>query len=112
MLSLVRDLTRPRCNVLISTGATVGAAQLDSLFENAVLEKLESAYEMCSMDLDDLQQTAWEMRICKEYQNAKCSFGSEESSTEESFGVRIPRLDRSYVSEAYGIRGGDMIFKR
>ena len=97
---------------LTCSGATIGAAQLDSLFERAVLEKLEEADQLLPMDLEDLPQTAWEMRICKEYQNAKCSFGSEESYTEDTFGVRVPRLDKAYVNDPCGIRGGEMIFNR
>lgn len=51
-----------------SVGATIGAAQLDSLFEKAVLERLQATDRHLPMGLQDLHQTAWEMRICKEYQ--------------------------------------------
>jgi hypothetical protein len=50
------------------TGATIGAARLDNLFESAVLERLELADSELPMGLCDLSQTAWEMRISKEYQ--------------------------------------------
>jgi hypothetical protein len=49
-------------------GATVGSVQLDALFEEAVLQRLELANRDTSLGLEDLQQTGWEMRICKEYQ--------------------------------------------
>jgi molecular chaperone DnaK (HSP70) len=94
-------------------GATIGAAQLDSLFEKATLERLQYANELQPMDLEDLSQAAWEMRISKEYQNAKCDYGSEDSFADtHTFAVRVPRLDKSYVNNEYGIRDGDMQFQR
>ena len=82
------------------------------------------------MGLLDLNQAAFEMRISKEYQkygrmyagtmkvllilaSAKCDYGSEESLADtETFAVRIPKLDRSYVNREYSIEGGDMHFRR
>ncbi|KAH7130789.1 hypothetical protein B0J11DRAFT_613356 [Dendryphion nanum] len=94
-------------------GATIGAAQLDSLFEASVLERLQYADRMLPMGLSDLSQAAWEMRISKEYQNAKCDYGSEESLADtDTFTVSVPQLDRSYVNEQCGIAGGDMQFRR
>ncbi|KAF2183182.1 hypothetical protein K469DRAFT_739999 [Zopfia rhizophila CBS 207.26] len=94
-------------------GATIGSAQLDSLFEKSVLERLQYADRVSPMGLEDLSQAAWEMRISKEYQNAKCDYGSDESfSDTETFAVRVPRLERSYVNDQYGINGGDMHFRR
>lgn len=94
-------------------GATIGAAQLDSLYEDAVLQRLEYANQLLPMGLADLNQAAWEMRISKEYQNAKCDYGSDESMADtETFAVRVPKLDRSYANPQYGISGGDMLFQR
>ncbi|KAF1851560.1 uncharacterized protein K460DRAFT_270005 [Cucurbitaria berberidis CBS 394.84] len=94
-------------------GATIGAAQLDSLYENAVSERLQYAHQKLPMELPDISQAAWEMRISKEYQNAKCDFGSEESMADtETFTVRVPKLDRTYANQQYGISGGDMHFQR
>jgi len=50
------------------TGATIGAAQLDSLYESAVLQRLQHANQAQPMGLADLNSAAWEMRISKEYQ--------------------------------------------
>ena len=50
------------------TGATIGAAQLDSLYEKAVLRRLQLAERSETLGLADLHQAAWEMRISKEYQ--------------------------------------------
>ncbi|KAJ4365462.1 hypothetical protein N0V95_000397 [Ascochyta clinopodiicola] len=94
-------------------GATIGAAQLDTLFENAVLERLQDADQAIPTGLPDLDAAAWEMRISKEYQNAKCDYGSEESMADtDTFAVRVPKLDPGYTNEEYGISGGDMHFQR
>ncbi|KAH9863883.1 hypothetical protein J1614_009815 [Plenodomus biglobosus] len=94
-------------------GAHIGAAQLDSLYENAVSEKLQHANKMSPMGLADINHAAWEMRISKEYQNAKCDYGSEESMADtETFAVRVPKLDRAYENRKFGISGGDMHFRR
>ncbi|CAN9174497.1 unnamed protein product [Alternaria alternata] len=94
-------------------GATIGAAQLDSLFEKEVLQRLQHADRLQPMGLNDINQAAWEMRISKEYQNAKCDYGSEESLMDtETFAVRIPKLDRGYVNRDYAISDGDMYFRR
>jgi hypothetical protein len=94
-------------------GATIGAAQLDSLFENAVLERLQLADRSMPTGLHDLNSAAWEMRISKEYQNAKCDYGSEESLADtDTFAVRVPKLDPGYTNPQYEISGGDMYFQR
>ncbi|PSN68283.1 hypothetical protein BS50DRAFT_491615 [Corynespora cassiicola Philippines] len=94
-------------------GATIGAVQLDSCFQESVRSKLELANRARPMGLDDLVTTAWKMRSRREYQNAKCGYGTKESlSDTETFSVVIPNLDRTYRNDQYGIRGGNMIFKR
>lgn len=57
---------------MVATGATIGAAQLDSLFESAVFQRLQHADQVQAMDLADLNSAAWEMRISKEYQKLVC----------------------------------------
>jgi molecular chaperone DnaK (HSP70) len=49
-------------------GATVGAARLDSLYEETVVQRLQYADQMMPMGLADINQAAWAMRISKEYQ--------------------------------------------
>ncbi|KAF2024035.1 hypothetical protein EK21DRAFT_12821, partial [Setomelanomma holmii] len=94
-------------------GATIGAARLDSLYEEAVVQRLQYADQMMPMGLPDLNQTAWAMRISKEYQNAKCDYGSDESMADtDTFAVEVPKLDRSYANPQYGISGGNMVFRR
>lgn len=59
-------------------------------------------------ELDDI---AWEMAKSKEYQNAKCGYGSWEDDT-EFFTVAIPKLHRDYVNNDAGISYGEMKFRR
>lgn len=77
-------------------GANIGAAQLDSLSEAAVLERLS---QLCS--------------VGGENQNAKCDYGSEESLVDtDTFAVRVPKSDPSYTNSRYEISGGDMYLRR
>lgn len=55
---------------LLIAGATIGAAQLDNLFEKVLVERLSAADIAVPTGLEDLHQTAWEMRVSKEYQYA------------------------------------------
>ncbi|KAJ4375512.1 hypothetical protein N0V86_007044 [Didymella sp. IMI 355093] len=94
-------------------GASIGAAQLDAIFEKAVLERLEYADRSLPTGLPDLHAAAWEMRISKEYQNAKCDYGSEESLADtETFAVRVPKLDPTYTNSQFEINRGEMYFQR
>jgi hypothetical protein len=94
-------------------GATIGSVQLDTAFESSVRQRLELANRIIptglqSKELDDI---AWEMAKSKEYQNAKCEYGSSDDDT-EYFTVAIPRLHRGYVNENAGISYGEMRFRR
>lgn len=47
------------------------------------------------------------------FPSAKCDYGSEESMADtETFAVNVPKLDRGYVNQQYGVSGGDMYFRR
>ena len=59
-------------------------------------------------ELDDI---AWKMARGKEYQNAKCEYGSSEDET-EYFYVAVPGLGPNYVNVNAGIRNGEMMFRR
>lgn len=94
-------------------GLAIGAARLDSLFEAAVHERLEFANRSIPTGLHNLSSAAYEMRISKEYQNAKCDYGSEESLADTStFAIRVPALDTSYTRPQYETSAGDMYFHR
>jgi hypothetical protein len=51
------------------------------------------------------------MAKSKEYQNAKCEYGSSEDDT-EFFTVTIPKFHRGYVNNHAGINNGEMQFRR
>lgn len=59
----------------------------------------------------ELYDIAWEMAKSKEYQNAKCEYGSSDDDT-EFFTVAVPKLNRSYVNNQAGISYGEMRFER
>jgi len=59
----------------------------------------------------ELDNIAWEMAKSKEYQNAKCEYGSSDDDT-EFFTVAIPKLRRDYVNNHAGISYGEMQFRR
>lgn len=117
-MSTVRVKTSPNGTLTFEQldvvfGAIIGAAQLGYLFENAVLERLQLADRLMPTGLHDLDSAAWGMRISKEYQNAKCDYGSEESFADtDTFAARVPKLDPSYTYPQYEISGGDMYFQR
>jgi hypothetical protein len=90
-------------------GATIGSAQIDRRFEISVLERLQLADKTMAMDID-VEDAAWEMMKSKEYQNAKCDYGSLDDS--EIFLVAVPMLRKSYSNEAVGIVEGEMRFRR
>ncbi|PSN59230.1 hypothetical protein BS50DRAFT_658863, partial [Corynespora cassiicola Philippines] len=94
-------------------GATIGAVRLDTSFEETVLSRLERSNSIKPMGLDNLETTAWKMRNRREYQNAKCGYGTTESlSDTPTFSVAIPNLDRTYRNDQCDIYGGNMIFQR
>jgi hypothetical protein len=72
MLCLVSSPPATQVLSLTTVGATIGAAQLDSLYEKVVLQRLEQADKLKPMGLTDINQAAWEMRISKEYQKYDC----------------------------------------
>lgn len=94
-------------------GGTIGSVQLDTAFEEAALSRLEIANRTIPTGLQqkELEEIAWEMAKSKEYQNAKCEYGSSDADT-EFFTVAVPKLDRRYVNENAGISYGEMRFRR
>jgi hypothetical protein len=59
-------------------------------------------------ELDDI---AWKMAKGREYQNAKCEYGSSDDDT-EYFTVAIAGLRSDYVNVNVGISNGEMMFRR
>jgi hypothetical protein len=60
---------------------------------------------------NELREVAWAMAKSKEYQNAKCEYGSSDDDT-EFFTVAIPKLYRHYENKGAGISCGEMKFRR
>jgi hypothetical protein len=94
-------------------GATIGSVQLDRAFENSARERLEAANRTIPTGFQpkELDNIAWEMAKSKEYQNAKCEYGSSEDDT-EFFTITIPKFHRGYVNNNAGISYGEMRFRR
>jgi len=58
----------------------------------------------------DVEDAAWEMMKSKEYQNAKCDYGSLDDT--DTFSVAIPNLNKHYSMPTLGIVDGEMRIKR
>ena len=58
----------------------------------------------------DIEGAAWEMMKGREYQNAKCDYGSQDET--DTFFVTVPKLHKSYKNDAAGIADGEMRFRR
>jgi hypothetical protein len=59
----------------------------------------------------DIEAAAWDMMKGRNYQNAKCDYGSTENDT-ETFSVKISMLQRAYRNDMAGIADGEMRFRR
>lgn len=90
-------------------GTPLGSAQIDQKFEKLTLQRLREADANSPLGID-LEDTAWQMMKSKEYQNAKCDYGSPDDTP--TFSVAVPKLDRSYGNEQAGIVNGEMVFRR
>jgi hypothetical protein len=77
---------------------------------NQRLAKANSSVPI-GLDEKEITEIAWQMAKSKEYQNAKCEYGSSDDDT-EFFTVAIPKFDKRYVNEAAGISYGEMRFRR
>ena len=94
-------------------GATIGSVQLDTAFETCVRQRLELANQIMPTGFQpqELDDVAWKMAKGREYQNAKCEYGSSDDDT-EYFTVAIPGLRADYVNMNVGISNGEMMFRR
>ena len=90
-------------------GANLGSAQIDHAFELSVLERLELANRAIPLGIE-IEDAAWEMMKSKEYQNAKCDYGSPDDT--DFFSVAIPKLSKSYRLESSGILDGELRIRR
>jgi hypothetical protein len=94
-------------------GATIGSVQLDRGFEESAYQRLILAdrHIPTGLSADEIEEVAWQMVKSKEYQNAKCDYGSSSDDT-EFFTVAVPKLDRRYTNEVANIAHGEMRIRR
>jgi hypothetical protein len=102
-----------RISTYVRLGATIGSVQLDTAFENTVRQRLLLANQIMPtgfhpQEMDDI---AWKMAKGREYQNAKCEYGSVDDET-EYFTVAIPGLRPDYMNMNAGVSNGEMMFRR
>ncbi|KAN0119207.1 hypothetical protein V8E51_001415 [Hyaloscypha variabilis] len=92
-------------------GEPIGSVQLDEAFENCAKQRLYSANQIIPMDFGprELEMIAWKMAKEREFQNAKCGYGSWDGET-EYFTVAIPGLRPDYHNTKAWISNGEMRF--
>jgi len=92
----------------VVTGKNIGSVAIDRQFEDYVAAKLQQATSMFNLRIDPLV-TAWSMVRSREYQNAKCDYGSPDMTP--IFTVPIPRINPAFSSEQFNIANGTMKFQ-
>lgn len=90
-------------------GTNIGSALIDRAFELMVLNRLEQSDPPVPLGLSK-EDVAWRMMKSREYQNAKCEYGSSDDTP--NFSVAVPELIRAYDNEALEISNGEMNIKR
>ena len=89
-------------------GKNIGSVQIDREFEEYVLNRLQQVNNSFNLGIDP-DESAWQMMKSREFQNAKCDFGSTDDTP--SFLVAVPGLDPKFVSKQFGMQNGNMEFK-
>jgi hypothetical protein len=90
-------------------GQTIGSAKIDEAFEKLALQRLELANATYPLPVS-AADIAWKMMKSREFQNAKCDFGSPDDAP--IFAVPTPGLDIAYRNDAALITHGVMQFAR
>jgi hypothetical protein len=119
-MDVVQGNCSPCCTYIVSrsafdhsAGATIGSVQLDTAFEACVRQRLDLANQIIPIELqpEEMDDIAWKMAKGREYQNAKCEYGSSDDDT-EYFTVAVPGLRPDYINMNVGISNGEMMFRR
>jgi len=87
--------------------------QLDGAFEESAKRRLHLANQTIPLGWEprQLYHIAWRMAKEREFQNAKCGYGSWDNQT-EYFNVDVPGLRSSYENMDADITNGEMRFRR
>jgi hypothetical protein len=94
--------------------SNVGVPSNDSVsLTDAPRQRLELANQISPAGFHpkEIGEITWKMAKGREYQNAKCEYGSSDDET-EYFTVAIPGLRLDYVNINVGISNGEMMFRR
>jgi len=92
----------------VVTGKNIGSVAIDRQFEDRVAAKLQEATSMFKLRIDPIE-VAWQMVKSREYQNAKCDYGSPDMTP--IFTVPIPGINPNFSHERFKIANGAMKFK-
>ena len=116
MLSKARLISFLLCCFPLSNkpiGEPIGSVQLDTAFEESAKKRLHLANRTMPLGWQprQLHSIAWRMAKEREFQNAKCGYGSWDNQT-EYFTVAVPGLRPSYQNMDAEISNGEMRFRR
>jgi hypothetical protein len=88
-------------------GRTIGSAKIDEAFQNLLIQRLQEANSMIPFT-GNPQDVAWRMMKSREFQNAKCEFGSRDDAP--IFVVPTVGIDPSYNNPQANMVFGGMRF--
>ena len=92
----------------VVTGKNIGSVAIDRQFQDRVETKIQEATSMFKLRIDPVE-SAWQMVKSREYQNAKCDYGSPDMTP--VFTVPIPGINPAFSNERFMIANGAMKFK-
>jgi hypothetical protein len=92
----------------VVTGKNIGSVAIDRQFEDYIAGKLQQATSMFRLRIDPIE-VAWHMVKSREYQNAKCDYGSPDMTP--IFNVPIPGINPAFSHEQFRIANGSMKFQ-
>jgi len=90
-------------------GRNIGSTAIDTDFEDLALVRLNLANQVSSLGID-IDSAAWEMMKSREFQDAKCDYGSPDDTP--VFSVPVPKLHPACVNRQFGLVNGCMTFTR
>ena len=91
----------------VVTGKNIGSVAIDRQFEDYVAARIQQATSMLRLRIEPIV-TAYRMVKSREYQNAKCDYGSPDMTP--IFNVPIPGINPAISNEQFRIANGMMRF--